>query len=291
MRNSVLNPTSVPPASAVLLVSVLLLTGCASLVSSVTSGIADDLATTILNSNDVDTVREGVPAYLLMIDSFLEGSPDDPDLLVAAANLNGAFSVFTDGERSRLLTTKALGYAERAACLDVEGLCDIRTVAYKSFQARIADLRRADLAVAYALGAAWTGWIQANSDNWRAIGELGKVKLLMSRLVELDERWEQGGPHLYLGGLETALPDAMGGNIEKGRRHFERAIELSDGRHLMTKVIFAEQYARLSFDKALHDRLLREVLAADPDVPGLTLINVVAQRRAQALLEQSDEYF
>ena len=32
----------------------------------------------------------------------------------------------------------------------------------------------------------------------------------------------------------------------------------------MAKVIYAEQYAKLVFDKELHDRLLTEVVNADP---------------------------
>jgi hypothetical protein len=59
----------------------------------------------------------------------------------------------------------------------------------------------------------------------------------------------------------------------------------------MTKVMFADQYARLLFDRDLHDQLLMEVMASDPAAPGLTLINTVAQRRAQELLDTADAYF
>ena len=44
------------------------------------------------------------------------------------------------------------------------------------------------------------------------------------------------------------------------RQCFERAIEISEGKTLMAKVIYARQYARLVFDQELHDRLLQEVL-------------------------------
>ncbi len=60
---------------------------------------------------------------------------------------------------------------------------------------------------------------------------------------------------------------------------------------MLTKVMFAEQYARLVFDRELHDRLLNEVIETDPVVPGLTLMNVVARQQAQELLESADEYF
>lgn len=267
------------------------LSGCASLMSSVTSGLAEDLADTILNSRDVETVRQGIPAYLLMIDSFLRSSPDNPDLLLAASNLNGSFSIFTSGDRAKLLTGKSLDYAARAACIEVKDLCGIRSKLFDEFKGTV-DRQEVDaVPVMYALAVAWTGWIQSHSDDWNAIAQLGKVKYLMTAVVELEETWDNGGPHLYMGGLETALPDTMGGNIEKGRKHFERALEISDERYLMTKVIFAEQYARLAFDQELHDRLLTEVLAADPVVPGMTLTNAVAQERARALLNESNEYF
>ena len=67
---------------------------------------------------------------------------------------------------------------------------------------------------------------------------------------------------------------------------FERAIRYSDGRDLIVQVEFARQYARLVFDQELHDRLLREVLAADPNQPGLTLSNILAQQQARELLDE-----
>ena len=59
----------------------------------------------------------------------------------------------------------------------------------------------------------------------------------------------------------------------------------------MAKVELARRYARLMFDQVLHDRLLREVLAADPYATDLTLSNVLAQREAQRLLSTSAAFF
>ncbi len=272
-------------------VCMLSLIGCTSLVSSLTSQMANDLAETILNSNDIDTVREGIPAYLLLIDSFLQQSPDDVDLLIAAATLNGSFSIFANPERAGLLNQKALDYASQAACLTNKAMCDHASVAFVEFEQRISELKQKDIEAAYALGVAWAGWIQTHSDDWNAIGQLGRVKLLMEKVIELDETWDNGGAHLYLGGLETLLPAAMGGKPEKGRTHFERSLSISDGKYLMTRVVYAEQYARLVFDRELHDRLLQEVIDADPDVPGMTLTNLMAQERARELLADSNDYF
>jgi hypothetical protein len=59
----------------------------------------------------------------------------------------------------------------------------------------------------------------------------------------------------------------------------------------MVKVMLADQYGRLMFERELHDRLLNEVMAADAQAPDLTLMNTVAKERAQQLLESADDYF
>jgi hypothetical protein len=68
-------------------------------------------------------------------------------------------------------------------------------------------------------------------------------------------------------------------------------VALSGGRNLMVKVLYARQYARLVFDRPLHDRLLREVVEADPEAAGLVLGNTLAQEQARRLLAEADEYF
>lgn len=272
-------------------VSISLTSGCANLVSGITSQMANDLSDSILNSEDVDTVREGIPAYLLLVDSFLRSSPDSQDLLLAASSLNGSFAILVEDEdRVRLLSDKSIAYAEQAACVGRARLCDLRGKDFKVFERELEQLTEDDVPVAYSLAVAWVGWIQANSADWAAIAELGKAKLLMSKVISMNENYDNGGPHLYMGGLETILPASLGGKPEKGRAHFEKALAINND-YLMTRVVFAEQYARLVFDQALHDRLLREVVDANPIVEGMTLTNRIAQARARDLLQSSSDYF
>ena len=266
-------------------------TGCASIVSNATSQFADNLSSAILGSNDVDTVREAIPAYLVLIDSLVMGDSPAPDLLLAAAQLNGAFTNLVEPERAGKLSLKALDYAARGACLKSVTLCDLPQLSFDVFSERVASISLKEVDPAYQLAVAWTGWIQANSDDWAAVGQLARVKALMTRVLVLADGFDEGGAHLYMGGLETVLPASMGGNPEKGKAHFERAIEYSDGRFLMAKVVYAEQYAKLVFDQALHDDLLNSVLAADPVAPNLTLINTLAQERAKQLMMESNGYF
>lgn len=284
-RTSVLRALSVS--------GVLLLSGCMSMVSSFTSGFAEDLGNSILDNPDVEMVQEGAPAYLLLIDALVAKSPDNAQLLLQSSRLNLAYSAafISDPDRAKLMGGKAFGDMERAICLSVKDGCELRTRPYDAYESWLSGLRVEQVPELFQLASAWTGWIQANSDDFAAIAELGRVKALVARIAELDETYDYGGPHLYLGVFETLLPPSLGGRPEVGRSHFEKAIAISEGRYLMTKVMFADQYARLLFDRELHDQLLNEVVTADPIAPGLTLINTVAQRRAHELLDSADAYF
>jgi TRAP transporter T-component len=272
---------------------VVALCGCATLLGGATQRLADDLTDAILSQDDPATVRDGAPAYLLLVDALIEGDPHDVDLLLSGAQLYTAYAgaFVEDADRARRLTDRARGYGLRALCRRSRALCATVEGPYEPFAAALAGTGRSDLPVLYGFGAAWAGWIQAHADDWNAVAEIPKVEALMRRVVELDDAWDEGGGHLYLGVLATLRPASLGGHPEEGRAQFERAIELSGGRNLMAKVLFARQYARLVFDRPLHDRLLKEVLAANPETPGLTLSNTLAQEQARALLDGADDYF
>ncbi len=267
--------------------------GCAALIRPATSRFAGDLSSAILNQNDPDMVRDGAPAYLLAIDGLIAGDPDDGELLLTGARLYGAYaSAFVEDEtRQRRLWDRALGYGRRALCSDRASVCEAADRPYDEFIASLGETGAQDVPSLYGFGAAWAGWVQAYADDWAAIAEIPKIEALMQRVLELDESYEDGGAHLYLGVLLTQRPASLGGKPEQAREHFERVVELSKGQNLMAKVLYARQYARLVFDRPLHDRLLQEVVAADPEAPGLTLSNTLAREQARVLLADADDYF
>ena len=276
-----------------ILVSVLLLSGCSFFISSATVDMTDDLSQAILNSNDLATVEAGGPAYLLMVDSLLYRNPDNESLLRGASNIYTAYTtVFVkDKERAKKLTEKALGYALRAICVRSAKTCGFREINFQEFNHTLLSLDIKDVPDLFTLGSAWAAWIQMHREDWNAVAEISRVEALMKRVIELDEFYQDGGAHLYLGVLATFLPPALGGRPDEGRRHFERALEISGNKNLMVKILYAQHYARLVFDRELHDRLLNQVLEAKTDMPGYTLSNTLAQQRARELLKSGEEYF
>lgn len=268
-------------------------TGCARLISQQASKFADGLTQAIRAQNDLATVEAGAPAYLLLLEAMLQNDPDSPSTLLGAANLYSFYAgVFvSEPERQKRLSSKALNYAMRGSCGKHSNLCDLNKIPLNTFSKTLQGFDKDDVADLYTLGTIWAGWLQSNTSDWNAIAKLGHIKALMERTIELDESYDNGSAHLYLGVLNTLLPAAMGGQPEKGRSHFEKALDLSEGKNQLVKVYYAKHYARLIFDQALHNRLLTEVTTTKIDAPEFTLINQLAQKEASELLADEADYF
>jgi len=273
--------------------ALLALSGCSLFIDRAVNNASDNLSAAILNHNDPETVRDGAPSYLLLMDALVEGSPDDPGILTSASSLYAAYAALfaDDPARAARLSARSRGYADRALCAHAERTCGLGQLDYDRLSARLAEVNADDLPVLYGYGVAWLVYIRAHADDWTALADLPKAEALLERIVALDDEYENGNPHLFLGVLKTLRPPALGGDPEAARVHFERAIEISGGRDLSMKVEYARGYARLLYERELHDRLLTEVVEADPNAPRLTLTNTIAQRDARLLLDSADDYF
>ncbi|ETX07821.1 MAG: hypothetical protein ETSY2_08975 [Candidatus Entotheonella gemina] len=229
----------------------LLHAGCASLISNAASGFADHLSAAVTNQNDPETVRDGAPAYMLLLDSLLEGDPGDPALLAAAANLYASYgAVFADDpNRSARLTERARHYAEKALCISYARSCEWNGATYEAYEVTLAHLKHKHGEAVYAYGVAWLAYIRAHSDDWNALARLPHLEALLNRYIEIGDAAKASTVYTYLGILATLRPPALGGEPEKGKQYFERAIELSNGTDLSAKVEYARGYARALYER------------------------------------------
>lgn len=272
------------------------LTGCGKLISAKVSGVVDGLSKAVMKQKDPDLVRDGAPAFLLMIDGMLEGNPKDERLLAGAAQIYGAYTaaflVGKEPERAKILSDRAREYADRAMSVRNPTYAALHDKPYSAFTPVLETFTYDDVELLFLLVSSWATWIQAHADDWDAIAELPKVQGMTEALLKLDGDYFYGSPHLYMGVLHTLVPPAMGGRPEDGKAEFEKAIAVGKGRYLPAYVVYAKQYARMVFDRELHDDLLRRALAVPADIePELTLVNTLARHEAQKLLDGADDYF
>ena len=138
----------------------------------------------------------------------------------------------------------------------------------------------------------WGGSINLNKDSPEAIIEFPKTEAMMQRVLDLDEYYFYGGPHLFFGVSFGSRPAMFGGNLEKSKEHFDKAINAYQRKFLMALVMYAQVYAVQAQDPQLFDSLLGEVVAADPAaMPEQRLANELAVRRAKWLLEHKSLFF
>jgi predicted anti-sigma-YlaC factor YlaD len=78
----------------------------------------------------------------------------------------------------------------------------------------------------------------------------------------------------------------------RARQHFDRAVELTGGKHAGPFVTFAESVSIAERNRAEFEALLRQALKVDVSSrPEWRLANRVMQRRAQWLLARTERLF
>jgi hypothetical protein len=259
-----------------------------------TALLVEDVAKAAAKQSDLRVIREGMPAYLMLVDGMVEGWPDKPELLLAAAQAYSSFNAVLgddkDKEYANLITAKSRDYALKT--LVARGFKDPLKSSFDDFAHDVASCGKKDVPYIFWSATCWANWIMLNVDSIEAVAQLPRVQLMMQKALELDEGFYYGGPHLFMGIWFAARPAVAGGDLQKAKEHFLKAIDLGKGKFLMAYVYYADNYARRAADKALFVATLEKVLQTPADsVPELTLINTVAQKKAKALLGRVKEYF
>lgn len=278
--------------AALLCTSHWFLSGC-SVATTAAAGISDSLSVAIVNQPDPKLVGDALPAYLLLIDGFVLTEPDNASILGAAAQLYTLYgtTLVTDEARAAAITERAREYGDRALCATVFRACNLSELNFDDYVAAVDTIKPSSAEALYSYCVGNLSFIQTHTDDWKALADLPKLENALEHLLSIGAAQRAGSVNMYLGILNTLRPEGLGGQPELGRAYFEEAIKLTDGRDLAVKVEFAKGYARLLYNRELHDQLLNDVLAADVQEPGYTFFNRLAQDQAAKLLAAADDYF
>jgi hypothetical protein len=288
-------------------------TGCSikRMAANTTAEILVDGAAAFNEEEDFELAVEAGGANLKALEGFAYAAPDNEDL---ARLLAQGFGTYTFGiletraeeaglddpdraehlrERARGLYARGQRYAERLLRRDarfgaaLDGTAD-------ALRAALAHAEADDVPALFWCAYNWGSRINLSLHDPGALADLPKVEVLMSRVLELDPGYFHGGAHLFYGVYWAGRPAMLGGNMEKGKESFERAVAVTGGRLLLAKVLYARFYGVGTQDRELFDTLLRQVLDAPDDVfPQERLATEIAKRRARVLMKQAEngEYF
>ena len=264
--------------------------------------------TTFESDEDPDLVAAAIPFGLKLYEGLLEESPKHTGLLLAAASGFTEYSyAFIDlkaeeakeesidkanelQERARKMYLRAHGYAMRGlevkypgfgAALDNDAVTALKRV------------RKTDVPLLYWCAASLGLAISTSKGSPEMIGQLPLVEMIVNRIVELDESFDNGAVPEFLITLEAARSGVKLEDMEAAmRKHFERALEISHGKRAGTYVSFAENADEPAQNAAEFKSMLDKAMAIDVNAdPTTRLANVIAQRRARWLLAHQSELF
>jgi hypothetical protein len=256
--------------------------------------LLEDIATSSAKQSDISIIRDGTPAYLMLIDGLIEAHPRNEKLLLAGARAYSSYAaLFAEENRGKAkgLYLKGKHYGIRALSKKRE-FKELLPKSANEFEPCLKDFDKKDVPALFWTASCWGSWISLSTDSVEAMAEIPKVISMVQRVLELDEGFYFGGPHLFMGVYHASRPKAYGGDPEKARHHFEKAFELGQGKFLMAHVLFAKYYARQAFNRELFVSALEKVLGTPADsIPELTLLNTIAKHEAKRLLERVNDYF
>ncbi|WP_457576817.1 TRAP transporter TatT component family protein [Desulfomarina sp.] len=281
-------PIRTPLTAIVLLFLVTAFSSCSSLI---TSTFVKPTAGNLRKQTDPELVCEGAPAFLLLVDSMIAGSPDSEDLLQTGAQSYSAYAATlpecgASEKRIATITEKAHGYGIKL----LNHFLPMDRPDGAEFDQALAGLDRDDVPAVFWGTFGWISWVQSQHGSPAAMADLVIIEKIMARLLELDETFEAGSIHLFFAGYYAAKPALFGGKPKQSRYHFKRALEISKRKFLPVQATYAATLARQTGDRKLYDALLREILDFPIDsAPEYALSNVLAVRKARRLLEE--DYF
>lgn len=274
--------------------------------------MADALSATAsayARDDDPEFVRTGAPATLKMVEMMLEGHPAHPGLLRTACSgfaqyayaflqVDSEIHARADDARAReaaeragRMYGRARGYCLRALRLTQPALAGALEREPREAPGLLQAAARPEVPVLYWTAVAWAGELSVAGNQLSRLGELPVLKALLTRALELDEAWGHGAIHEAMIAVE-GLPPLLGGSPVRARRHFERAVALSDGRSAFAYVTYAASVALPARNRREFDEMLDRALAVDPvRTPELRLANLIAQKRARHLRHEARALF
>ncbi|RMD97249.1 MAG: hypothetical protein D6812_15615 [Deltaproteobacteria bacterium] len=311
-----------------MVLSSLLLPGCTAIVENCflppmrpyidreVESLLTDLQRVLFEESDFETAEASLPATLKLLEGMILHYPEREDLHQLAAMGFGfyafaflepkAFDIERSWEEREHARKRASLYYERGYRYALELLerdhpalaRATRTGLPKVLAAELPKLGKEDVPTLFWFTYGWAGWINLNRTEPEALTNIEKVRLLVERILELDRDYFHATPLLLAGSLYGGLPK-FSGYREDGRKYFDEAIEKTEGKFLMARLL-KTMYLDMGFqteEKKLEEgyRRARKELTAIVEaprglLPEIELANEIARHRARLLLKEIDDF-
>jgi predicted anti-sigma-YlaC factor YlaD len=307
------HPARARVASAVMLIAGLLASTACSLQKMALNQAAGMLSSSsgsdvFTQDNDPELVGDALPFAIKLYESLLAAVPDNQGLRLRTGSLyimyaNAFLQTPADMMPNEEMKQKDF-LMQRAKNLYLRGR-DMLLVGLEMknhhLRAQLTERKFRNALAAYTLKDAptlyWTavGWVAAyaiDPVDMKLGITLPQAASLMERVAQLDPRFAQGSVDNFYILYYGSIPDYMGGDPQKARTYFQKAVAASGSRDTSPFISLAVTVSEKDQNVAEFKSLLKRVLDFDPNsAPENRLVNILNQRKARWLLEHVVDFF
>jgi hypothetical protein len=263
----------------------------------------DDVMDGFFEEGDIIFAEAAIPGNLKLLDGLIRGAAYENDgLLLKGCKLYAMYAMgfmedaSIDKKADKENIKRASAFYEKAKDYGltmlkrnsdfkkaVEGSIDEFTLVMPAFG-------KDDVETLFWSAFAWGEYINLNRNNVSAIADLPKVKAMIERVIELDDKYFYGLPHLFMI-VYYSMPSMFGGDYEKAKKEYRAMQDISGGKFILADFFMARYYAVQVQDRALFDELISKIESAQDDVIAEKLFTQVAKKKAAVLKMKAKDLF
>lgn len=267
-------------------------TGCSSMLRTgiyIAHPAFENIEVSIFRQQNVDLVQQGLPGTILLLEGILETSPNDLLLLTMAAKSYTGLGMIIEDENPALATAL---YQRGTEC-GIQALKQNLDFRYTLRESKsVAEAAKAIRSRRYLPALTWTAAsmgsnVLLNTGDPMIAVDLGSVSTMINHVNNLDGEYFYGFTHMFLGIINSMLPEAFGGDKKKAKKEFDTVFEMNDGKMLLSTYFYAKFYIT---DEKRQAKTMREVAdAPNGQMPDIELMNQIAKAKAKYYLKEKGE--
>ena len=264
-------------------------------------------STVFTGDSDPELVGDALPFAIKIYEALLESTPNHQGLMLTTGSLFVMYAnAFVQGPAEMIPSQEwqaREAAMKRAKLLYLRGnkiLYDALDAKYRGFrQANEEELqpilqkcKKEDTGLLYWAVASGMAAYALDVFDFDLGRHMPEWSAMIQRAYELDPDF--GGATLdeFLIIFYGSLPEMMGGDKERAKLHFDRALEKTGGRSAGAYISWAQSICVPAQDYETFKDCLEKALAIDPDADVSTrLVTIISQRKARWLLDNAWNYF
>jgi len=279
---------------------------------SVSTLVADALtgqgsSSVFTGDSDPQLVGGALPFAIKMYEALLDSAPKHQGLRLVTGSLFVMYAnAFVQGPAEMLpgeewrLRENELKRAKQLYLRGVEILYGALDLKYKGFskagaeelQALLNKCKKEDVGLLYWAVAGGMAAYSLDLLDFELGARLPEWSMMIKRAYQLDPDYNGAALDEFLLLFYASLPEMMGGDKERAKEHFKKALEKTGGASTGAYISYAQAICVPAQDYDAYKDNLEKALAVDPDIDVSTrLVNIINQRKARWLIDNAYLYF